>query len=278
MKVTHLVWSMWPQNVNGRPNARSCSASRFHSAHEPPAGPVFGTGAESIEPRLESAVIEPMVTMTRSRLADLDLARPAVAQATDAPHGLRTAVAGREVQIGHLDARLEPHALGLEPSDHRADDRVVAAVAGRLDDLHRLEIRKQPQEAQQVAPQLDGAVPRFEAEHAAPHQPEVRFEEVRLEALVDALRVQRVFGLQHQLDQVGAVLVAQGPRRRLDDLAVLDQPGLVVPRRRLPELEGVLRDRLGRIVERRDAVQQIVGQDIGRPEHAAAAHRIALLG
>lgn len=204
---------------------------------------------------------------------DVDVGGGAGTQRADAAHGAPSVGERLEVQIAHLHAGVEVHAMLLEPALQRPHDRVVAVVACRLDDLQRRQVGEQAQEPQQVAAQFGRAVPGLETEGAAPQDPEVRGEEVAIEALVDAPGTQRLLAAQHQPDQVDAVLVAQPVGLGVDDVAVLDQPRPVVPRRAHPELERVLRHRLVGVVERRDVRQQLPHQLVGRAVHAAAAHR-----
>ena len=67
VKVTHFDRSMSPQNTAGRPKAGSFAASRSQSdqalLRRCTGG---GGGGESIVPTVESAVIEPRVTITKS--------------------------------------------------------------------------------------------------------------------------------------------------------------------------------------------------------------------
>ena len=211
-------------------------------------------------------------------IAQLDIGRRAGTRSADAAHRLPSVGDGCEVEVGDLHAELELHALLLQPAHDRPHDRMAAVVSRRLDDLQRRQVGEQAQEAQQVAPQFGGTVPGLEAEHAAPHEPEVGGEECRLEALVDAPGAERLLAAQHEADEVDTVLIGQPEGCSVDDAPLFDKPRLVVPRRLDPEVERILRHRPVGVVERRDVRQQFVHQLVGRAVHAAAAHREARLG
>src|SRR5512135_3002365 len=66
---SHFEPSMSLLNGTGLPNSGFRFEIVSHRAHSPPVSFVFSSGADVIEPRLEAAVIEPIVTNTRSSLA-----------------------------------------------------------------------------------------------------------------------------------------------------------------------------------------------------------------
>ena len=197
-------------------------------------------------------------------VAQRDVGGHAVTGGADAAHRLAAVGQGVEIEVGDAHAHVELHALLRQPAHDRPHDGIAPVVARRLDQAHRRQVGKQPQEAQQVAPQLGRAVPGLEAEHAAPHAPEVGGEEVRAEAGGNRPGTQRILATQHEADQVDPVLVAEPERRSVGDLPMLDEPRLVAPRGLGPERQRVLRDRPVRRVERRDAREQFMHQGVGR--------------
>src|SRR5690606_19529205 len=76
-----------------------------------------------------------------------------------------------------------------------------------------------------------------------------------------------------ELDHVDAALAAEPERRGVADVAVLADARLVDPRRPAPEFEPVPRDRLARVLERRNARQQFVHQRVRGALHPGGAHR-----
>jgi hypothetical protein len=95
------------------------------------------------------------------------------------------------------------------------------------------------------------------------------------EDLVDSLPVRRYLRLGSQGEELHLVFLIEAERLEVRSLAVDDQASLVVPGVGIAVLEGVLLDRLVRVIQRWNERHEVVQADIVRLEHAFAAHVVA---
>ena len=99
--------------------------------------------------------------------------------------------------------------LPFKPGDQRFDEGFVLVELRAKNVRHGRQVRKQIDEAIQVAPELDDGVLRQRTHQRRPEQPELRVEEPSREPVSDELTVQRRFGRERELCEPEAVAKGQ---------------------------------------------------------------------
>ena len=139
----------------------------------------------------------------------------------------RPAAIGGEVDVDDLRRVLEDDAALLGPSHDRADDGVVLVVLRAPHARQRVDARQLLHEAQDVALELDRAVPVLEGEGGPPHGPEVRLEEVLGEEVVDPACADQALRERDQPRHLGAIARVEAKIRGVKDAALaIDQARL----------------------------------------------------
>ena len=88
-----------------------------------------------------------------------------------------------ESEIGNARLQHEVHAAFFEPFPERPHHRIVLVVDGSHDAGKRVEAGDHVSEAYQITFKLDSAMPGLKSECSAPHVPEVRLKEPRIELI-----------------------------------------------------------------------------------------------
>ena len=107
-----------------------------------------------------------------------------------------------EIDIGDLDAVAERDAVIGQPLHQRQDHRFILVIAVELERGEVGETADMMDEAVQVELHLQRGMPFLEGEHGAPVEPEIAFEEVFAEDLVDTLVLHLLARREEDREQV----------------------------------------------------------------------------
>ena len=81
------------------------------------------------------------------------------------------------IEFRHHTVSDQVDALGLEPGQQRKNQGIVLVVNGSFNACQRLDPGKLEHKPEQIAFELDGAVPGLKGKGGGPHVPEFSFEE-----------------------------------------------------------------------------------------------------
>jgi hypothetical protein len=116
-----------------------------------------------MDPRLEASVIEPRVTITKSFLPTSTSLGETAPRADDAFYSLAVSLL-RKDKIGNAGVQLESYPALLKPFLERTDHGVVLVEDRAHDPLEMVESGDHVRKPQQIASELDGAMPGLERE------------------------------------------------------------------------------------------------------------------
>ena len=150
----------------------------------------------------------------------------------------------------------------------------------------RREARNLVEEAQQVAPELGGAVPVLKAKRRLPQAPERAFEQVPRKHVLHPLGADLALGHRHQAQDFGPVARRQAQPRGVEDLVVaIDEAGPGVQRMRVVKADDRVAHAQAAVVEcwnGREQIPQRAARPLRepgathRPKGLVAASRLAL--